>query len=424
LEVRGALALGHYSMIETSIAEPLLTCLRLDQGAGKLADLRSLSPSDWDLAVEQARLYHVMPLLFWEIKNQPGLTALPEGKRQELHHSFVTSTSRNLLLFRELADILKALQPAGIPVILLKGLHLAKWVYPEIALRPMGDIDLLLHTDDLARAASILQGLGYRFIRAFKLEREVHKHQHIPRLWQPGKAVVELHWHIATPGSPLTVDLEGLWRRAEPVEVAGASALVLSPEDLLLHINYHLMQEEFIRGLKRLYDIAALTSYWGERLDWLQLQQRAEVWNFRKGLFLGLHLSSALLNAYVPQNVLDQLYPADFNPQLDLMAQQRVLSLDSSMPEVNPNLTRLRRRRPVSAKAARLLSILFPYPEIVAAKLSLPSGTKVTYFHYLMWLNYLARRYGPEFWRMVRNDDATAELVQSENAISDWWMAR
>jgi hypothetical protein len=410
-------------MIEPSNAEPLLTCLRLDQGVGKYEKLKSLTADDWDAAVEQARLHGVMPLLFWEIKNRSSQTFLPQARWQELRTSFVNSASRNVLLYRELADILNALQPAGIPVTLLKGVHLAKWVYPEIALRPMTDIDLLLRRDDLPRAASIMQGMGYRFVRAFKLEREVRKHQHIPALYQAGKSPVELHWHIATPGSLLSIEIEGLWARAQPVEVAGAPALVLSQEDLLLHLVYHLLQEEFIRGLKRLYDIAALTALCSERLDWSHLQLRAERWNFRKSLFLVLHLAYALLNAPVPQSVLEQLRPSDFTPQLDALGRQRVFSVSLSPPELNPNLTRLHRRIPLRAEASRLLSILFPYPEYVAAKLSLPRGSKVVYFYYPVWLKYLARQYGMQFWRVLRSDEEATRLAQHENMLSDWWRA-
>jgi cytolysin (calcineurin-like family phosphatase) len=47
----------------------------------------------------------------------------------------------------------------------------------------------------------------------------------------------------------------------------------------------------------------------------------------------------------------------------------------------------------------------------------------VTYYHYLVWLNYLVRRYGWQFWSVMRNDETAATLAQSENALSDWWMA-
>jgi hypothetical protein len=341
-----------------------------------------------------------------------------------LRNGFLISTSRNLIIYRELAEILKALQPAGIPVTLLKGVYLAKWIYPEIALRPMSDIDLLVHRDDLSRAASILQGLGYQYGRAFNLKREARQHQHIPALWQTGKAPVELHWHIATPGSSLVVDLEGLWARTQPVDVAGAPAQVLSPEDFLLHLSFHLLQEEFIRGLKRLYDIATLTSILGQRIDWLQLQSRSREWNFRKGLFLVLHLAKTLLNAPVPESALGQLSPSDFTPQIDALAKERVMSADRSLPVLDPNLTRLRRRRPLRVKAKVLLSIIFPYPEYLAAKLSLPPGSKVGLSHHLVWIKYLVSRYGWQFWHVMRNDDTAAALAQNENSISDWWIAR
>ena len=410
-------------MVETSLAETLLTCLRLDQGEEQLARLQTLTAADWQMVVAQAHQYSVTPLLYSKLKNLPFRYLFPPASWQELHESYVTSAGRNLLLYRELAEILKALGPAGIPVILLKGLHLAKWIYPEMALRPMADIDLLLRVDDLLQAASILQNQGYHFIRAFNMERELRKHQHIPALWQPGKAPVELHWHIATPGSLPVVDPVGFFERAQPVEVAGAPGLLLSPEDLLLHTGYHLLQEEFILGLKRLYDIAALTGFYGGRLDWLQLQSRAEQWNFSKGLFLVLHLASALLDAAVPGDFMDQLRPPDFTPQLDALARERVLSVDISRPELNPNLTRLRRRQPWRSKAARLFGILFPYPEYVAAKLSLPRGSKVGFYYYLVWLKYLTHQYGWQFWRVMRNDETAVTLAQSENALSDWLIA-
>ncbi len=258
-------------MSENSTAEPLLTCLRLEESEHKLLQLQALTATDWEAAVDQARLYGMAPLLYWQIKDCVGQTGLPPDRLPDLRKSFLNSAARNLLLYRELDAILGALQPAGIPVILLKGLHLAKFVYPEPALRPMADIDLLLHPDDLPQAFQVLQRLGYGASRDFDLGREVRRHQHIPPLIRPGKAPVELHWHIASPGSPLQVDLGGLWERAQPVELTSYQAMILAPEDLLLHLSLHLLQDEFIGGLKRLYDIVALLSFYGPRLDWEQL---------------------------------------------------------------------------------------------------------------------------------------------------------
>jgi hypothetical protein len=408
---------------ETTQAELLLTCLRLEESERKLAHLQGLTTADWVTVLEQARLHGVSPLLYWQIRNIADHLSLPESGLSSLRSSFLNSAARSLLLYRELAAIVSALQPQGIPVILLKGLHLAKLVYPEPALRHMADIDLLLRLDDLPKAVQTLQEMGYSAGREFKVGREVTRHQHIPPLYQPGKAPVELHWTIAAPSSPLKVDLDGLWARAQPAEIGVCSTLVLATEDLLLHLSLHLLQDEFIGGLRRLYDIATLASRLGSQIDWTSAGQRAAAWGCQKSLFLVLHMACQLLGATIPSTTLDWLRPNDFTPQIDSLARQRILSLTHQTPELHPDLARLRRNKPLLVKTGTLLGTLFPYPEYVAAKYSLPPGSKKIYFYYLVRLKDLARRYGWQFWRVLRSDEEVEALAQRENALSDWWMA-
>ena len=70
-------------------------------------------------------------------------TELPAAVREHLKASYYATAARNTLLFRELSRILAALAEAEIPVILLKGVDLAQTLYPDPALRLMGDLDLL-----------------------------------------------------------------------------------------------------------------------------------------------------------------------------------------------------------------------------------------------------------------------------------------
>ena len=57
---------------------------------------------------------------------------------------YLASAHRNLRLFGELRQILRAFNAAGLSVIPLKGACLAEMIYGNIALRPMVDVDLLL----------------------------------------------------------------------------------------------------------------------------------------------------------------------------------------------------------------------------------------------------------------------------------------
>ncbi len=50
----------------------------------------------------------------------------------------------------------------NVKVIVLKGTSLATNLYPDIGLRPMGDIDLLVHKSQFRSAIQLVQSIGYR----------------------------------------------------------------------------------------------------------------------------------------------------------------------------------------------------------------------------------------------------------------------
>lgn len=73
-----------------------------------------------------------------------------------LKKEYQWSLARNMILFDELGRVLEAFNEAGIDVIVLKGAALAQTIYPDIALRPMGDVDLLVKKEGLEKAENLL----------------------------------------------------------------------------------------------------------------------------------------------------------------------------------------------------------------------------------------------------------------------------
>jgi len=62
--------------------------------------------------------------------------------------------------------------------------------------------------------------------------------------------------------------MEGVWKRARKARVAGVDALVLCPEDSLLHLCLHLFQHRRGGWLTSSCDIAELANHHRDRLDW------------------------------------------------------------------------------------------------------------------------------------------------------------
>jgi hypothetical protein len=401
-------------------AQLLADCLRLESPEERNNRLGCLSAQEWTGVLEQARLLRVEPLLYDALRRLPPLPQLPPGAFDALRQSYLMGLGWNLKRYHQLEPILKALGSAGIPVILLKGAHLAKGVYSDIGLRTMGDLDLLVPRPRLPECARLLEQLGYHPSRPYHLPLEVRRHHHLPP-YQLDGVIVELHWSIVFPLSPWEVDLAQLWQRAQPLADL-PPALGLSPEDLTLYLSMHLLQDEFALGFKRIYDIALVLERFKATLDLPALQARAQEWELSKGLFLALYQAQELFNAPVDAGFLAALRPRDFSAEIAAMARQRVLTVRPPNPEIIPGVSRLLRRQPLSKKLRRLLLVLFPYPELVTEQYGLPDSSKRAYLYYpVRWMEMLLR-FLQQIARLARGEkDAQAEARQ-ENLLSDWYM--
>ncbi|MCB1174320.1 MAG: nucleotidyltransferase family protein [Leptospiraceae bacterium] len=123
--------------------------------------------------------------------------------------------ARYVLLREVLKQILLAFAERQIPAMLLKGLHYADSLYPNPAIRPTQDIDLLVPPDRFQEAAMLLQEKGFRLQAGSPFEqsrfRTAPGYIELPdgfdptaflcpgevNLQHPGGADVDLHWHIS-----------------------------------------------------------------------------------------------------------------------------------------------------------------------------------------------------------------------------------
>ena len=127
----------------------LLDCLKTNGDPKALSSLERLTIEDWNQVVQQSIRHSVAPLLYFRLK-QSGLD-VPTNASEKLHELYLGSVASNMHLYHELSKRLQVLKDASIPVVALKGAHLAEIVYGHIGLRPMSDVDLLLKREDLAR---------------------------------------------------------------------------------------------------------------------------------------------------------------------------------------------------------------------------------------------------------------------------------
>ncbi len=284
----------------------LIGTVRLD---GKGGNAAALSPAAWSCVAEQAVQQKIGALAYHRVANGPEGALVPDPVRNRLRTLYALGQLRNTLLLRDAGQVIDVLHAAGIPVMVLKGLHLATQVYAEPALRTMSDIDVMVHERDLAEAEAALVREGFGPQPRPDIRDFCRRSNHLARLTRPKTVPVEVHWTIERPTSPFSIDVEGLWRRAQPVSIDGVEALALSAEDLILHLCLHTSyHHRFDRtALKGLVDIDAVVAASNGRIDWHGLARTAGAWKAGPYVYATLHLATAILGTPVPPAVLGTL---------------------------------------------------------------------------------------------------------------------
>ena len=280
---------------------------RIDQ-----VDWESFSEDDWSRFGNMAITEGVAPLIHWTFKHEDTFgIEIPTTVKAQLMAAYYNTTAQNQVMFKELERILEALEKAGIPVIVLKGAALATTVYPEIGLRPMGDLDLLVPKDKINKANQCLTDLGYSEARiplSKKLNRKIG--HHIELIGGPNDSVmVELHWSLIAGDADIrTAPMDWFWEQTKSWEEY-ETALFLNPTANLLYLSAHLMLQhrEAQAKLSWLNDFHLLICQYHKTISWQELAQRSYEFNWAGALQLSLQESLRYFKSPVPQSVFEYL---------------------------------------------------------------------------------------------------------------------
>ena len=273
-------------------------------------DLPSGDPQTWERVFHAAAQLGVAPLLYVRLKTSKLESAVPTAVLKRHKGDFLWSQARNMKVFARLREVLAVFRAHRIDVIALKGAALAERVYRQIGLRTMGDIDLLVRKDDLARVETIVEEMGFQADEWYGTKEWYRtQHHHLaPYVSSDGILKLEIHHDITTVSSSIRVPVEGLWTRAQMVRIATVGCLTLSWEHTLLHLALHMADENgFLGDLRGLCDVAEIVRRFPGGIDWDELVRVARTWGCVRQLFFALTLAHDAVGAAVPPQVIGQL---------------------------------------------------------------------------------------------------------------------
>jgi len=237
----------------------------------------------WPTIMNESGKLGVQPLLYKHLSQSRFSQCVPATVLGSLKEEYRNQSMRNLRVYGLIERLLDAFEEADITVVLLKGAFMARWIYRDIALRPMGDIDILCREEEegLVRAKLVELGLHQETIypslfheRFFAFD----KGGHINPYYGSRPLMIEVHFSILPHIPHGFMHMQRVWKRVGRHSVDGLSLSCLEPDDLVLYLCLHLSQHLRF-GQCLLYwfcDIHEVIAHYRDEIEWERLFTTAQ----------------------------------------------------------------------------------------------------------------------------------------------------
>jgi hypothetical protein len=303
---------------------------------------------EWDRVVWRSEMFRTTPLVYYHLRRLGLDEAVPGAIAGYLDAWSRLSAARASVLYDELGRIVDALELEGIDYYLLKGAALGPLVYPDLLLRPMIDLDVMIRPGDVPVARSLMRGLGYRhgiwdpetnFVAEVAYAPVDYANHHelpayhrlvetaspvpselVPREWRRKHhkcflhdgtvsflVFADLHFNLS-----VGFDLADVWRGVRRQSLLGRSPPIQGATSTLWFLAARLYNEAFQFNTFKLImfsDLHALLRARGGEVDWEDLVRVAGKYGMQPALYYVLTHLERLTKAGVPEAVLAELAP-------------------------------------------------------------------------------------------------------------------
>jgi hypothetical protein len=274
----------------------------------------TLSPDDWSALLPLAHAEGVGPLVYWRLSHSGKFSLLPEEVRNFLRAMYAGTWSKNQRIFKELEILSGLFQQAGISAVLLKGACYALTIYPDIGLRPMGDLDLLVSKAQFAEAVQIARSLGFVDSKpeASPGLKDLLNHEAC-LVNLDGSVVLEIHHSLVADRTfTYSAPVDWFWEQIEPLPIVDARLAglrMLTPAAQVLYAASHAMLQHggHTVPLRWEYDIDQLLCAYVGRLDWELLLSQARAFAWGSALRAALARTQEYFDTPIPTDRLVQL---------------------------------------------------------------------------------------------------------------------
>jgi hypothetical protein len=378
--------------------------------------LTCLEPEAQAAFLQSVQDHRLGPLLRYMLSQYHQDVIVPDHIKLAIDISFKTAAFRSLNAQQSLINIHRLLSQHQTPYIALKGAYLAFHAYPQSALRPMRDLDILVPEDRALEVYELLKNEGFQRLLEYQDNPKIaskNKH-HLPALIDPiSRILIEIHTSLSGSDDAafgLAAD-EAFWSRSIERPIASVAIRFESSTDLLLHLICHAVyHHRFDNGPLLITDIAFLLD--GQEIDWPLFWEIA----LRENITAGCVLVLKMVERYWPQTLIKwPSTPVKFPSDAILKDAAILLLRDYKLRGVVGFKDGLVNADGILQQISLLFNKVFPTRAYIFAFYGLPTGSLKVYGYYLV---YLLRNRLPKMLKSISTRHTT-ELARLQR-LDDW----
>ena len=269
------------------------------------SDIGLIDEQRWADILELTKKKNISALILYNLKKQNLFIYLPPSIQDLLENDYYAVLGQNIQALEELSVVLKALSEHNLKVIILKGVFIITAVYDNVALRPMTDMDMLMHQKDSTLIKKIFSELGYNLIE----DNQNNSLTFMKQDYRP----IEVHWDTLSFNKYkgiIRINESEFWDGTLEFKIGTDTFLALSIEDNILYLCIHLCLNHFFSNIIWLYDIKLILETYRQKIDWDKLLKKAETSGIGPAVYYCLYWSQTLLDANIETDTLKRLRPS------------------------------------------------------------------------------------------------------------------
>lgn len=297
---------------------------------------------DWNhlFAIASPDLYGYLGYKLTEVALQNCCPALLLKEALDARRATAAQWLRLRLELRRLAAEFAHQQ---VDFLLLKGSVLAFQAYPDPSLRSVSDIDILVRSENLAKALECVYAAGFSCPERYAhpagvLESALPGEEISLPLEKPGtRALIEVHTQLESAEPRFPVSIGHVWGTSEEADLGGLKVHIPDKHEFLFHLILHLARGHlFSLGLRPLLDIHLWVELQGKRLDWGGIAAECVRRRYGDWAHLTMRILCDTFRTPVPDYFFERVPPPPAFDRLQCLAYEQIWAdrrVDSLVPQ-------------------------------------------------------------------------------------------